>query len=112
MHRAEADRSAVVRAPCSPDERAFFAGMREALGAGSVSDLIRYAVAQLAIQEGMGDQIPESWKVHYPEAGKEALLAKLAEGVPKPSAQALPKDASPLRIGPRIPNEPDYRPDE
>jgi hypothetical protein len=112
VHRAEGDRGLVVRAPCSPEERAFFDAIQEGLGAGSISDLIRYAVARLAIEEGRGDQVPQSWRVHYPDANRDALLAKLAKSVPAPATRALPKDAEPLRIGPRLPHEPDWRPED
>lgn len=121
VHRAEAERSSVVKAPSSDRERELFDKLQQALGAGSVSDLIRYAVARLAIEEGKGELIPDSWMMHYPEAHeqkmddqKKRLLQEALKGLPllPPATQALPREASALRIGPRLTNEPDYRLDE
>lgn len=111
VHRAESERTSVVRAPCSDAERGLFHKLQASFG-GSISDLIRYAVARLAIEEGKGKHIPETWMIHYPEAREQQQLAKLAKELPPPATRALPKEVSSLRIGPRLSNEPDYRPDE
>lgn len=102
MHRAEGDRRAVVRAPCSPEERAFFAEMRIAMGGGSISDLLRYAVARLAIEEGMSALLPETWRANYPEGGVESNLVRPAEVAPQPGCATPPGVSKPLHIGPQL----------
>lgn len=53
----------VARAPTTPEEQAFFERLKTAVMAPTMADLIRYAVARVALERGL--EIPEKWRPYY-----------------------------------------------
>lgn len=53
----------VARAPTTPEEQAFFNRLKDAVMAPTMADLIRYAVAKVALERGV--EIPEKWQPYY-----------------------------------------------
>ena len=53
----------VARAPTTIEEQAFFNLLKDAVMAPTMADLIRYAVARVALERGV--EIPEKWQPYY-----------------------------------------------
>lgn len=56
-------RTLAVRATCSPEEKAFFERVQRESRAPAMGDLLRYAVAKIAIEHGC--ELPEKWAPYY-----------------------------------------------